>query len=103
MLIICALLEDIIFENIACAHALGGSWLGGALVSAQLCCFSHRSLYGDDVFGSCSVAFVSRHTNPFADAQVIISPTVLAGSTVHNAACGFWFLFVLVCLVCVCV
>ena len=54
--------------------------------------------YGDFRFVSCSVAFVSRHTNPFDDAQVIISSTVLAGSTFHHAAGGslcvgrVWFL-----------
>ena len=54
--------------------------------------------YGDFRLVSCSVAFVSRHTNPFDDAQVIISSTVLAEPTLHHAAGGslcvgcVWFL-----------
>ena len=73
--------------------------ISGALVSAPvLLCLTCLS-YGDFRFVSCSVAFVSRHTNPFDNAQVIISSTVLTGLTFHHAAGGFlcvgcvWFLF----------
>ena len=48
-------------------------------------------LYGEVVFVSCSVAFVSRHTNPFDYAKVIISPCW--PSQLFNAACVFCFLF----------
>ena len=71
-----------------------------------LCCFfSHVSRMAIFVSVSCSVAFVSRHTNPFDDAQVIISSTVLAGSTFHHAAggslCVSWLCLVFV-FVCFC-
>ena len=51
-----------------------GSWLRGALVSAHCCvAFSHMSLVWRFVcFVSCSVIFISRHTNSLDDAQVII-------------------------------
>jgi len=62
----------------------GEPWFPHSAVLLFLTCLS----YGDFRLVSCSVAFVSRHTNPFDDAQVIISSTVLAGSTFHHAAGG---------------
>ena len=85
------------------APGWGEPWFPHSAVLLFLTCLS----YGDFRLVSCSVAFVSRHTNPFDDAQVIISSTVLAGSTFHHAAGGslcvgcVWFLvlfaFVSVC------
>ena len=96
-----------IYARVACSVWSRGSWLGGALVSAQCCVafFSHL-LYGG-FFDLCFAPFchlLSRHTNPLDNAKPLSLATVLSGPmslclVFSCFGCGL-VCFVLFCLGC---